>query len=276
MDIQNDWIELMQLAKEKSLLLHRRQSFCVFPETGSLSFEQVKLLTVRNLTAYQFRLIVEIYNPIPEDLPPEISTYLENITQVLCKNQAYNAIIKESKTISKADAKLISDVANSFPVIPQNIPDQIKAVDDIRKQAVTVLNKKTADPDYRSLYDLSVLWFKVLGTEKLQIIPVQKPFEYASYHLKLHESRACHHDDRSIEWGKEYDTYYRQFIREGCCEQTARAKARNRFMEAHPVPRTDAELLADVNPPGITRQTLHKYHQAYLKSRQEDETRDEH
>ena len=136
----------------------------------------------------------------------------------------------------------------------------------MRKKASKYLFSKVKDKHFQ-IYLLCIEWMNALGLGTLALFPIQKPLEYASQHLKMHASRVTHHSNRSVKWGEEFDSYYNTYIKEGFCEQTARSKARKKFILAHPAPVTDAELLSNTAFPGTSRQSFRKYQKDYLQSK---------
>ena len=266
MDIQNDWVELKFMAGEKDLILNQRQSFFIFPNLTTDSPLNLLILTVRNLIAYQLHLIVQNYALFPEDEPLEIKEYLKKFANLMNQNQNYRFLLNETTVVDDSAYERLKEINKDFPIIPDSINEQIKITDQMRKKASKTLFSNIKDKLY-PLYLLSIEWMNLLGCGILERFPIQKPLEYASLHLKMHSSRVTHHSDRSVKWGEEFDSYYNTYIKEGFCEQTARSKARKKFILAHPVPVTDAELLADIAFPGTSRQSLRRYQKEYLQSK---------
>lgn len=262
MDTQIDWAELLCMARERSLVLHYRQSFCLFPINLDKPLPLLILTVCRNFLAYHIRLIVDLYHPLSDDASREIREYLQHFALQICNGDNPRLFILGNDFVFESDAAAIRQVVSSLPIPPQQISDKIQIVYEMEQKLLELL--KLPD-DACGLYCLAAEWLQILGSARIQLFPVQRTLECAGIHMKQHIRRIDHHSRRSIEWGREYDTYLRKYLQKGFCEQTARARARDAFKAAHPAPVTDAELLCDKNPPGLSRQSLHKYHQVFLQ-----------
>lgn len=264
MDNQTDWSELLCIAREQSLVLHYRQSFCLFPLNAEAPLPLLILTAYRNFIAYHIRLIVDHYYPLPEDTSPEVKNYLNAFALQMRIGDNPRLFILEKNMVFPTDAEIIKKTASALPVPPRQIFDKIRTVYEMEQKLLDLLQHPDCS-DARGLYCLAAEWLQILGSASMEVFPVQKTLECAGIHMRQHVRRTDHHINRSIEWGREYDAYYRKYLEEGFCKQTAQAKARAVFNAAHPTPVTDAELLCDENPPGTSRQSLHKYHRAFLQ-----------
>lgn len=264
MDTQTDWSELLCMAREQSLVLHHRQSFCLFPTNIEAPLPLLILTVCRNFLAYHIQLIVDHYYPLPDGTSPEVKNYLKAFALQMRVGDNPRLFIFEKKMVSQTDAEIIKKNASALPAPPQQISDKIRTVYEMEQKLLELLQRPDCS-NARGLYCLAAEWLQILGSARMEVFPVKKTLECAGIHMRQHVRRTDHHINRSIEWGREYDGYYRKYLAEGFCKQTAQAKARSVFKAAHPAPVTDAELLCDENPPGTSRQSLHKYHRAFLQ-----------
>lgn len=258
------WSELLCIAREQPIVLHHRQAFYLFPDNENLPLFITILTAGRNFIAYQIRLIVELYYPLELNSAKKIAGYLKDFASLIKKGDNPRLFIVDGTALSLMDAKKVIAVIKRLPEPPDMISKKIRLVHDMILRLLKLLDHQDEQTAMR-LYCLAAEWMKLLGTDKLQLFEVQKPLEYAGMHLKQHSRRIDRHTSRSIEWGREYDSYYRKHLSEGLCNQTARSKARKDFSDAHPAPVTDEELLCAYASPGLSRQSLHKYHQAFLQ-----------
>ncbi|MFA6714570.1 MAG: hypothetical protein WCS27_04290 [Victivallaceae bacterium] len=259
-----DWSELLCIAREQPLVLHNRQSFCIFPNDMELPLSIITLSTARNFVAYQIHLIVELYYPSRAHPTKDIANYLNNIALLIKQGDNPRLFIVNNTPLSSQDAKKVLTVIKQLPVPPETVSEKIHIVHNMIRRLIELLDYPS-EQSIMQLYCLAIEWMKLLGTGKLQLFEVKKPLEYAQMHLRQHIRRIDHHTSRSIEWGREYNSYYRKYLSEGLCDQTARSKAREDFCSAHPVPVTDEELLCAYAAPGVSRQSIRKYHQVFLK-----------
>jgi hypothetical protein len=259
-----DWSELLCIAREQPLVLHHRQAFCLFPDNENLSLFITILTAGRNFIAYQIRLIVELYYPLELNPAKNVANYLKDFAALIRKGDNPRLFITDGTTLSLMDAQKVLAVIKRLPEPPDMISPKIRIVHGIVSQLLKLLDFPAEQAAIR-LYCLAAEWMKLLAANKLQLFEVQKPLEYAEMHLKQHSCRVDRHTSRSIEWGREYDSYYRKHLSAGLCDQTARSEARKDFGDAHPAPVTDEELLCASASPGISRQSLRKYHQAFLQ-----------
>ena len=264
MDTQTSCSELLCIARERSLVLHYRQSFSIFPDDVSLPLPILILTTVRNFIAYQTRLIVDQYYPLEPNAASAIADYLKKFAMLIRQGRNPRLFLVNGTPLSQRDSEAVLAVMKQLPEPPNAISEKIRIVHGMILRLLDLLNRPE-EQTARRLYCLAGEWLRLLGSNKMQIIEVQKTLEYAGLHLKQHIRRADRHITRSIEWGREYDSYYRKHLEKGLCEQTARFKAREDFHSAHPTPVTDEELLCDYAPPGMSRQSLHKYHRIFLQ-----------
>lgn len=264
MATQTDWPELLCIAREQPLVLHHRQSFCIFPDYVKLPLSIIILSAARNFVAYQISLIVNRYYPLEANPAKNIADYLKNFAALIKQEDNPRLFIVDGTPISSRDAEKVLALIKRLPEPPETISEKIRIAHGMILRLIELLDYPDEQIAIR-LYCLAAEWMKLLSTGKLQLFEVQKPLEYAQMHLKQHIRRVDRHTNRSIEWGREYDSYYRKHLSGGLCNQTARSKAREDFRGAHPAPVTDEELLCDYAAPGVSRQSLRKYHQVFLQ-----------
>lgn len=258
------WSELLYIARKQTLVLHHRQAFCLFPDEEDISLF-IRLTTAgRNFITYQIQLIVESYYSHEMNLPKDIAAYLKKFADLLRKGENPRLFLVNNTVLSQAEAKKVLKVIKQLPEVPDTLSEKIRVVHAMTLRLLKLLDYSDEQAAIQ-LYRIAVSWMKLLESTKLQLFNVRKPLEYAGMHLKQHSRRVDRHTDRSIKWGREYDSYYRKYLSAGLCDQTARSKARKDFSEAHPAPVTDEELLCAYATPGISRQSLHKYHQTFLQ-----------
>lgn len=272
METPNDWTELLCIAREYPLVLHQRQSFTIFPDDPGISLRSAIITAARNFTSYQLRLIIDQYAPPPPDISPDISAYLHDFAILMRQEGNPRLFLLENKPVETKDEAPVLAGLKKLPTPPDDISEKIRIIHDLRTRIIQLLNEHDTGNAF-SFYLLCAEYLHLLGTDTLQLFPVQKTLEYAGIHLKQHVLRVDRHSVRCIEWGREFDSYYRKYLEDGYCIQTARNKARKDFMKAHPAPVTDEELLCDYAPPGVSRQSLRKYHQAFLQTGECFETR---
>lgn len=271
MATQTDWSDLLCIAREQPLVLHHRQLFCIFPDKVNFSLFITILTAGRNFIAYQIRLIVDLYYPLEPNSAKSIAGYLKDLAALIREGDNPRLFIVDGTALALRDAKKVLAVIKHLPEPPDAISEKIRIVYGMILRLIKLLDYPEEQTAIQ-LYCLAAEWLKLLGADKLQLLGVQKPLEYAGMHLKQHSRRIDRHTSRSIEWGREYDSYYRKHLSDGLCDQTARSKAREDFRRTHPVPVTDEELLCAYASPGVSRQSLHKYHHKFLQFKaKEDE-----
>lgn len=268
MNPQTDWAELLCFAKDKTLVLQLDQAFCIFPDTPELSLSCAILTAIRNFTSFQVLLIVEEYSPLNPETPDEVKQYLEALAALLRHGNNPYLFLFSTAPLEDKDTEKILAFMSRLPEIPKTISEKISIVHKMRQTLYSLLITLISSPSDKTsmeFYRLSARWMSLLKSNAFQYLPVKQTLEYAGLHLKQHTRRIDHHTRRGIEWGREFDDYYRKYLDEGICEQTARAKARKDFIANHPQAVTDTELLFQENFPGTTRQSLRKYHAMYLR-----------
>jgi len=199
---------------------------------------------------YQVQLIVESYYLHEMNLPKDIAVYLKNFADLLRKGDNPRLFLVNNTVLSQSEAKKVLEVIKQLPGAPDALSEKIRIVHAMTLRLLKLLDYSDEQATIQ-LYCIAARWMKLLESTKLQLFNVQKPLEYAGMHLKQHSRRVDRHTDRSIKWGREYDSYYRKYLSAGLCDQTARSKARKDFSEAHPAPVTDEELLCAYATPAI-------------------------
>lgn len=257
--------------QQKPALLSMR-ALSVFPPLSSqISPNNIPAKIACNLAGYYLDNLLYFYHPSGDF--PEIDDYLVDFSVFL-------RIEKIQQPVASWHLNTFGDIGEpvrfiekmkKFPVPPDNIHTMLKEIYNFLVKTLQLAGL-AEDNFAASLYDLSVAWMNIHREEFMHLAPTHEVLKTAEILLKQLEQKQYNYHYLWYEWGKEYDEYYRVFIDQGLSDKTARKKARQKFIENHPMP----EGISESGYPGTSVNSVKKYQKIYLNWRKNYECQDHH
>jgi hypothetical protein len=263
------WKILLREARAEVPVIVNAMTQEIFPAPTSRNCcpQRIAATALRNLLAYQIRLIVQHYSADDwNEYPEELSAFLD---QVRCwlrtmKNPAL-FIGPRILPVTAQETEMIFHAAETFPVPSKLSLPRIRYAWAMAKRIMNTKQKNSGNL-FRKLYELSCEWHNSLVLPGQQLFSISKPLEFAEKHVTRHLNRIDYHTERAISWGKELCESIAQYQSMGFCRKTAASKARKDFIRKHPYPVTDSELLMNEAVPGHSRPAIIRYQKIYLAS----------
>lgn len=248
------------------------RAFSIFPEINSNHSDSPAILALcaRNLISYLTYCTVQTYPEIHQNqYQSELEQYFNELSKFLLSKKNLKLFIQttDSYAITEEDTAYILQQIPAFPVPPSCCHDDILWIFNLLKQIICAVNDPSSDY-WKLLYNLSAQWQLRLSSH----FPIRSKSSSMEFWL-LSSSRQYEYLSKNYQnafkWGREFDQYYRDFLAQGFSDISARGKARKKFIENHPVPKTDDELLnIPENSPGLTAPAVRRYHRIYLDIKQ--------
>jgi|GEM_PF-3323686 hypothetical protein len=257
--------------QQKPALLSMR-ALSVFPPLSTqISRNNILAKISCNLAGYYLDNLLYFYHPSGDF--PEIDSYLVDFSVFLRNEKIQQPVanwhLNTSGDIGGPDRFI--EKMNKFPVPPDNIHPMLKKIYCFLNKTLQLAEFPESDLA-ASLYDLSVAWMNVHREESMHLASAHEVLKAAEILLKQLEQKQYNYHYFWYEWGKEYDEYYRVFIDQGLLDKTARKKARQKFIENHPMP----EGISESGYPGTSVNSVKKYQKIYLDWRNNYECKDHH
>jgi len=228
---------------------------------------EVTATALRNLLAYQVRLIVQHYSADDwTEYPEELSSFLNQVHNWLGTSGNPALFIgRRMLPVAGPEVEKVIAGAKTFPIPPRQCLPRILYAREITNRLLKI---KQQNPQvvFRKLYELSCEWYNSLTRPDMQVFAMPKPLEFAEKHVTRHLNRIDYHSARAIIWGKELCESIAKYQAMGFCRKTAASKARRDFIKNHPYPVTDSELLMNEAIPGHSRPAVIRYQKKYLDS----------
>ena len=256
------WENRIRHAKASELLVLDRRVLSVFHTDRDLRLEPQKWLAMaeRNLVELHRKSIDMGPESLPTRYCDEIRNYLQRTPELLRD-------VFSGKLPNDGEAMGILYAMENYPALPPGLPSRISSLHGFL-QELSILSWDSGIWLSLELVRKQTEWLALIQND-FQLFPLSEAMEVIDRHLSRYKGKTRHHLEDSVQWGREFDGYYQEALSGGKSEKYARTLARRRFLEKHPIPKTDDELLNSSNLPGTSMVSLQKYHRKFLSQQAE-------
>lgn len=256
------WENRIRHAKASELLVLDRRVLSVFHTDRDLRLEPQKWLAMaeRNLVELHRKSIDMEQESLPVRYCDEIRNYLQGMPELL--RGAFSG-----KLPNDGETMEILYAMENYPALPPGLPYKVTILHGFL-QELSILSWDSGIWLSLELVRKQTEWLALIRND-FQLFPLSEAMEVIDRHLSRYKGKTRHHLEDSVQWGREFDGYYREALSGEKSEKYARTLARRRFLEKHPIPKTDDELLNSSNLPGTSMVSLQKYHRKFLSQQAE-------
>lgn len=254
---QNIWQERIRYAEVSELLVLDRRALSVFHTDTDLRLKPRKWLAMaeRNLVELHRKSMEIEPEKLPNGYKSEMRDFWKNNPELL--RGAFTQTLP-----ADGDTMTILYALENYPVLPSGLPARVTLLHGFLAE-LSILAWDSGIWLSLELVRKQTEWLALLRKD-LSAFPINEAMEIITKHMNRYQKKSHHHQELAIQWGREFDGYYREALASGKSEKYARTLARRRFLTEHPLPRTDEELLDCARMPGSSMVSLQKYHRAYL------------
>lgn len=262
------WTEFLEYSKNREPLIVPRKALRIF----SSNYENIKdphylLARVgRNLVLYEIDELLAIYPDRELDHTPMLKNYIYIMNTLLGGEEKMRLFDSQAleKPLTERGVGTILKVLKEYPPVNKNIDPRVRFIHDYVRKSGSLVNLPP-EKLWPGLYQLSNDWL-LDAIVNLSLIPFDSIQKLIESYLSNQIARSAKYRQQSHKWGREFDEYFTALKALGYRDKTAKTLARKRFMKAYPI----YEESSSGREPGYAMETLHRYHQMFLKSENRD------
>lgn len=268
----DEWQKLLCFAQKQYPVMLDERGLSIFPQSQPEDTpHKVLALSTRNMVAYWFYLLLAIYPTLDHlNTSSPISAYLKSVSRFLSRGNNLTLFCREafSLLITPEEENEILDEIQRFPRNSESSDPRIQSIHAFIEKLAS-LASAPAEIQWRQLYQASSDWNKEIGQPRHRLLPDREVLRIVSNHIRHQYTRIGVNYHKNLAWGEEFDRYLTEFSEQGHKLNRAKWLARKKFMEAHPPPVTDQEILEQGAYPGLSQICLQRYRRIYLASKEE-------
>ena len=266
------WQKLLCFAKKQYPVILDERGLSIFPQPQAEDTpHKVLALSTRNMVAYWFHLLLAIYPTLDHlKATSPLASYLKSVSRFLSHGNNLTLFYREafSLLITLEEENEILYEIQQFPPNSEICDPRIQRIHAFIEKFAGIA-ASPAEIQWRQLYQMNSAWNKEIGHPQHRLLPDGEVLRIVSDHIRHQYTRIGVNYHNNVAWGEEFDRYLTEFSAQGCKPNRAKWLARKKFMEAHPPPVTDQEILEQSAYPGLSQACLQRYRRIYLKSKEE-------
>jgi|GEM_PF-4528061 hypothetical protein len=259
------WTEFLKYSQKHNPLIVDCQALCIFSRDYEGTNDPYRLLALagKYLIFYEISEFMAIYPDAELDNIPMLKNYIYMMNAFFESEERKRLFDSQDpeKPLTEEDVKAVLKVLKNYSPINRNIDPRVCLIHDYVRKAGSLVDLPP-EKLWPELYRLNNDWL-LDATVNLSLISFDSVQKLIESYLSNQIARSVKYQQQSHNWGREFDEYFTELKALEYSDKTAKTLARKRFIAAHPI----YEESSSGREPGYAMETLHRYHQMFLKSK---------